>query len=402
MYDRGNNMKTKILFSLVSIFILSIFSGCYTQIMWRDTGGDYEYRTKVKKKVQIEEEEKYVEEDTTYVEEDTSYIYDEEEAGYYEDEDYYYPSHRRGFKYYYPSISIVFGSTYFYDPWYFSNWYFPWDWCRVYYPGYWWYWPWYSWGGWYYSPSYFYYDPWYNYWTWNWGYWNYPVYKYRKNDFTRLRDNDGGRGRIVSGGNLGRDLKLRTRDINDRRIDSGREHPGVRDRNIRIDDRMPTRTLEREKKILERDKTDKPTRSKDVTIERTKRIDDRKPPTGLRDKNQRNIKDKTIERKTDEKNIRKNDSETKKRIEKREIPKINYQPPRREYTPPKREEPRKEYTPPKRNDQPTRESNPPRYEPPRREYSPPPQRSTPPSYNPPPRQSPSPSQGNSSSTRRRD
>lgn len=397
-------MKTKILLSIVSLFILFILSGCYTQIMWRDTSGDYEYRTKAKKKLQIEkEEEKYEDEDTAYVDEDSSYAQEENESGYYEDDYYYYPSHRRGFKYYYPSISIVFGSTYFYDPWYFSNWYFPWNWYRIYYPGYWWYNPWYSWGGWYYSPSYFYYDPWYNYWTWNWGYWNYPVYKYRKNDFTRLRDNDGDRGRIVSGGNLVRDLNLRTRDINDRRIDSGRERTGVRDRDIKIDDRMPSRTLERERKVLERDKNDQPTRSKGVTIERNKPRDDRKPPTDLRDKNQRNIKDRTIKRKTDEKNTRKNDPETDLRIEKRERPKIDYLPPHREYTPPKRnEEPRREYTPPRKSDPPTRESNTPRYEPPRREHTPPPQRSAPPSYNPPPRQSSPPSGNNSSSTRRRD
>lgn len=150
-------MKTLIKI-LILIPLLSL-GGCYTQLALRDSGDrDYE----------------------------DEYVYQEEadslgEETYYDDD---FPINRRYYWGYHPSVEFYFGIGRYYDP-------FWWDWyCCT--PGY--YWPW------------SYYSPWYNYSRYNyWSYYNpwyynygnnfyyQSTYKYR-NVYTRLRDNDGGRG----------------------------------------------------------------------------------------------------------------------------------------------------------------------------------------------------------------
>lgn len=269
-----NNQKFIWVLILLGIFI---FSGCYTQLKLEDD--DYSYR-KERKKVIIE---KRVEEDEEIVE-DTSY---ESTDGQIENEEetYYYPRHRRSYKFYHPGITIVIGGAVFYDPWYFDYFYYPYTVCRTYYLPWWWgyyscYRIWYGFA---------YYDPFYNpfyqppYW-WYDPYWyggSYPpIVQYRKNDFTRLRNNDGGRSGSVITGNWGRDLNLQI--ASDRTRARNNEIPGLRDinsRNVRtregeINLRIPTQKIPgsvRDKDL----KSTIPEERKRVDESKTPRIDDR-------------------------------------------------------------------------------------------------------------------------------
>jgi hypothetical protein len=454
-------MKIKNLYFWVFIIIGAFFlSGCYTQLKLEDD--DYAYK-KERKRVIIE---KRVEErDGETVEfSDTTYE-STDDYGYEEDEDhYYYPRHRRSYKFYHPGITIVVGGAVYYDPWYFDYFYYPYTICRTYYLPWWYgycscYRVWYGFAYYdpfynpFYAPPYWWYDP-----YWYGGYYP-PIVQYRKNDYTRLRDQDGGRSGLVRTGNWGRDLNIQVasertkmRDIEgssirtntgrerDTRIDTDLKVPTTRDRGATIDrdTRTTPRTQEkpntRKENVRDRDnnrnsppsidRSKTPTRTPDRTPDtRRERIDER--PKNSPDRNETpssrrfdsyipNLEQKVIiERNTDYRNndlpSKKNDDSNLRNYRNERI-RIEYEIPRREYTP-RFEERRTEQTRSNdsnsdenvrnssriRNEVPSynlpRRTETPRYEPPRFD---PPSRTYPPSFTPSP-QTPPPSRTPSTS-----
>lgn len=414
-----------------------IFSGCYTQLKLEDSDS-YPYKKEVRKKVIIKDQK---DDDRAYrgeteaeseVTEDTTYYEEEEET-------YYYPWHRRSFKYYHPGITIIIDGAIFYDPWYFDYFYYPWLYCRVYYS------PWY----WVYRPCYglvysaTFYDPYYNpffaspywynpYWYdpyWPWYYYP-PTIQYRKNDYTRLRDNDGGRG-IVKTGNWGRDLNLQVYDktkmresensligtrgteisgkVSDKPMGNERRPTYSTDRerikiskepiNSRINDRdQPTRKIYDTNRDRKNDRPNVPQRETGSDVKAPNNLPDRKetPKINYRYPTDQN-KEIIIERKLDipRTNTEKVQKQDKSRIERYKLPQIDYEIPRRDY---KQLIERKEVI--KKNSSPNDNKNGSiyrrpinevkRYKAPHRDYPSyqPPQRIQPPSYNPPQRVAP--------------
>ncbi len=187
-------------------------------------------------------EDEYAAEDYETAYADTTYEYydDSDDVTYMsEDEDYLYRPNRRYYYDYYPSVSLIYGSSLFYDPFY-------WDW---YYPRYTIFSP-------YYNP--YYYGSWYS------GYWNYyPYYhstpsyhKYRTNHITKLRDNNGGRGYTTRS----RD-DYRTRSIAKDGLVSRNESSRVKTRTTeRVIDselRKPNITRDSERKVINRERETK-------------------------------------------------------------------------------------------------------------------------------------------------
>jgi len=414
-------MKIRNVYIWVFLLIGALMvSGCYTQLKLEDD--DYAYKKErkrviIEKRVEEKDGEKYERIDTTYESTD-DYAYDDEDR-------YYYPRHRRAYKFYHPGITIVVGGAVYYDPWYFDYFYYPYVVCRTYYL------PW--WYG-YYScyrvwHGFVYYDPFYNpfyaapYW-WYDPYWyggHYPpIIQYRKNDYTRLRDQGGGRSGLVSTGNWGRDLNLQTasersrlRDIDrtsirtpsgrerDTRVDTDRRVPSVRDRGATIDrdsKTSPGRTTDNTRTGREtirdrsRDREASPPSDRGRLPDRSpdrgrERIDDRSkdkqepknsPPPRRYDTNIPNVEQKIIiernpdDRENDLPSKRNNDSDL--RNYRNERIRIEYEVPRREYNPPRYDErKREEYrenpstnSNRNQNNQPSRNSSP-RYEPRRTE-----------------------------------
>ncbi len=274
-----NNQKFIWVLILLGLFT---FSGCYTQLKLEDD--DYSYRNE-RKRVIIE---KRVEKEGEIIE-DTSYESTDGEVEYEEEETYYYPRHRRSYKFYHPGITIVVGGAVFYDPWYFDYFYYPYTFCRTYYLPWWWgyyscYRVWYGFA---------YYDPFYNpfylppYW-WYDPYWyggTYPpIVQYRKNDFTRLRNNDGGRSGSIITGNWGRDLNLQTASARSRTRNN--DIPGLRDinsRNVRTREgeiNLRTPTQKNPGSVRDRD-------SKTIILEERKRVNESKTPR-IDDRNKQN------------------------------------------------------------------------------------------------------------------
>ncbi len=261
-------MKRNFLSVLIIILLGAfIFSGCYTQLKLEDD--EYSYRWERKKTIiekRTEEQQEYENEDTTYESTDESVYEDEEDR-------YYYPSHRRKYKYYHPGITIDVGGAVFYDPWYFDYFSYPYTICRTYYlPGWYGYYSCYRvWYGFvyydpfynpFYSPPYWWYDP-----HWYGGYYP-PIVQYRKNDYTRLRDNDGGRSGAIRTGNWGRDLNLqvasersRLRDLDASR--DGRYLERERRKSSDIDINLPNTREQSRQKALDRDRSSEPNKTRD-------------------------------------------------------------------------------------------------------------------------------------------
>ncbi|MCX8057679.1 MAG: hypothetical protein N3F03_08740 [Ignavibacteria bacterium] len=316
-------MKNRLLIWVFVLIGTYFFAGCYTQVKLEDD--DYAYK-KERKRVIIEKrtekdgETQYERVDTTYESTD-DYAYDED------DDRYYYPRHRRAYKYYHPGITIVVGGAVYYDPWYFDYFYYPYPYvvCRTYYLP-WWYGYYSCYRVWY---GFVYYDPVYNpFWTppywwydpyWYGGYYP-PIYQYRKNDYTRLRDQDGGRLGSVRTGNWGRDLNLQVASERSRLRDGGRtgevdrstrptsidrerigtdrdasrtptlrDRSGTRDREtIRTPDRTREPNVDRS-----RDANRNTDRSREPNINRDRREERRQPPSDRR------LPDRTPNRDTD-------------------------------------------------------------------------------------------------------
>jgi len=372
-------MKIKNAYLWVLILIGSfLVSGCYTQIKLEDDDYSYKERKRViiEKRVEKDGEEETVTIDTTYESTDDT-AYDEDDARYY------YPRHRRAYKYYHPGITIVVGGAVYYDPWYFDYFYYPYVVCRTYYLP-WWYGYYSCYRVWYgfayydpfynpfYAPPYWWYDP-----YWYGGYYP-PIVQYRKNDYTRLRDQDGGRNGIVRTGNWGRDLNLQIASDRTRLRDDGirSDRSGTLDRNKRInrDDNLRTPTLRdngnnRDRDVNTRtpDRNREPNVRKDTRDEQKPRIPtDRRLPERNPDRNsnrnrdnsdrkdtpdrkqsdrrqydsflpnfeQRILIDKEIDSKprNNDQTTRRNNDE-KVRIYRDDRPKIEYDIPRREYQP---------------------------------------------------------------------
>lgn len=265
-------------FGVLILLGIFLFSGCYTQLKLEEDDDSYR---KERKKVIIE---KRIEKDGEIVE-DTSYESSDGEVEEEEEETYYYPRHRRSYKFYHPGITIVVGGAVFYDPWYFDYFYYPYTICRTYYLPWWWgyyscYRVWYGFTYYdpfynpFYSPPYWWYDP-----YWYGGSYP-PIVQYRKNDFTRLRNNDGGRSGSVITGNWGRDLNLQIANARSRTRNS--EIPGLRNinsRNVRTREgeiNLRTPTQKTPGSIRDRDsKTTIPKDRKRVNESKIPRIDDR-------------------------------------------------------------------------------------------------------------------------------
>ncbi|MGE5431755.1 MAG: hypothetical protein ACM3QX_11810, partial [Syntrophomonadaceae bacterium] len=193
---------------LILIILLVSFAGlygCYTQVATNDGRSSKRYHER-------DYEDSYSQRDTLYGDEyqnnDTSYYSDNYGDGttinnYYSD---YRPFYRRYYWGYHPGISVGI-SWGWNDPWY--N---PWSWAG-WYDNYWFSDPFYS--------SYYYNYPYFNnpYYGSNWypgyghyyGWGNWSTYKYRSNDYTRLRNSDGGRS---TAGLRSRDLLSPTRGTN--------------------------------------------------------------------------------------------------------------------------------------------------------------------------------------------
>ncbi len=281
--------KVKILIWVLFLVGAYFLSGCYTQVKLEDDEYSYQKDRKrviIEKRVEKDGEKEIVSVDTIYESTDDR-VYDEEE------ERYYYPKHRRLYKYYHPGITIVVGGSVYYDPWYFDYFYYPYPYvvCRTYYLP-WWY-GFYScyrvWHGLaYYDPYFYYYPP---YWWydpyWYGGYYP-PIYQYRKNDYTRLRDQDGGRSRTIGTGNWGRDLNLQVASERSRLRDGGRSgdmdrrtSPTSLDRERKSDriDEQRTPTLRDRSGTRDRDiNTRKPDRTREPSIDRERR-DERRQQT---------------------------------------------------------------------------------------------------------------------------
>jgi hypothetical protein len=447
-------MKTKNLYLMVLILVgVFFFGGCYTQLKLEDD--DYSYN-KTRKRVIIE---KRIEKDGDEVTEQVDTTYESTDNRAYEEETYYYPRHRRAYKFYHPGITIVVGGAVYYDPWYFNYFYYPYTVCRTYYLP-WWYGYYSCYRVWYgfayydpfynpfYAPPYWWYDP-----YWYGGYYP-PIVQYRKNDYTRLRNQDGGRRGSIITGNWGRDLNLqvasertRLRNIDGSTLRNSSERE--RRRTTDINNQIPT--LRSGYRNIERDKTPPASlpqrKPSDKNVDRN-RQDDRKPNSTGRERIQERTPNRNpdrstpnregndspsrrrfesnvpklereiiIERKVDDKTTRSNDnsnptnSNPNLRNYRNERIRIEYDIPRREYTPRFESESNRrfeqetkrnyDYNTPQRNSQRTRNDVPvyqsPRYEPPR--YEPPryesPERSntpsnTPRSVTPPPTRTPSP------------
>ncbi len=452
-------MKLKNLFFWVFLIVGAfLISGCYTQLKIEDD--DYAYKKErkrviIEKRVEEKDGETVERVDTTYESTD--------DYGYDKDVDhYYYPRHRRAYKFYHPGITIVVGGAVYYDPWYFDYFYYPYTICRTYYLP-WWYGYYSCYRVWY---GFVYYDPFYNpfyappYWWydpyWYGGYYP-PIVQYRKNDYTRLRDQDGGRSGLVRTGNWGRDLNIqvatertRLRDVErtsirtgsgrerDTRIDTDLKVPSTRDRGTTLDreTRTTPRTQEKPNTRKENVRDQGNDRNSTPPIDRGKvpnRNPDRTPNTGREriDDRPNNSPDRKenpssrryesfvpnleqrviIERNTDYRNSdlpSKKNNDANLRNYRNERIRIEYEVPRREYTP-KFEERRTEttrsndskndenvrnstrsryerpsYDPPRRTETPRYE--PPRFETPSRNNSP---SYTPPSYTPSPSRTPS-------------
>lgn len=413
-----------------------IFSGCYTQLRLEDSDG-YPYKKEVRKKVIIKDQK---DDDQAYRDETEAESEVIEDTTYYEEEEtYYYPRHRRSYKYYHPGITIIIDGAVFYDPWYFDYFYYPWLYCRVYYS------PWY----WVYRPCYglvywaTFYDPYYNpffaspywynpYWYdpyWPWYYYP-PTIQYRKNDYTRLRDNDGGRG-IVRTGNWGRDLNLQVYDrtkmrdsensligtrgtenrgrVSDKPMGNERRPTYSTDRerikiskepvNPRINDReQPTRKPDNKNRDRKNDRPNVPQRKTGSDVKAPNNLPDRKetPTRNYRYPTDQN-KEIIIERKLDlpRTNTEKVQKQDKSKIERYKLPQIDYEIPRRDYKQPiERNEVIKKNSSANDNNngsiyrRPNNEVK--RYEAPHRDYPSyqPPQRIQPPNYNPPQRVAP--------------
>ena len=110
---------------------------------------------------------------------------------------YGYPSYRKYFWNYYPSVSVVIGTGWYYDPWcwdpwYPSYWYYPSVYC--YYPTYW-------------YPNHYY--GWWDPYPYYGGYYS-SNYKYRTNDGYKIRNNSGIRNGSGTRNGGGRDRDLIT------------------------------------------------------------------------------------------------------------------------------------------------------------------------------------------------
>lgn len=380
-------MKIRNVYIWVFLLIGALMvSGCYTQLKLEDD--DYAYKKErkrviIEKRVEEKDGETVESVDTTYESTD-DYGYDEEE------DHYYYPKHRRAYKFYHPGITIVVGGAVYYDPWYFDYFYYPYTICRTYYLP-WWYGYYSCYRVWYgfayydpfynpfYAPPYWWYDP-----YWYGGYYP-PIVQYRKNDYTRLRDQDGGRSGLGRTGNFGRDLnlqvasersKLRDADRSTIRTTTGRE------RNSRIDTDLKIPSSRDRGATIDRDRTTSPNRSPESTTGRRETIRDRSngrqtpPPPQVRtpaknpdrgrekiDNRSRDMNDREStppsrrydtfipryeqreinidDRKDEIPSKRNNDSNVRSYRSEKII--IEYDVPRREYTSPRYEEKRKDY-----------------------------------------------------------
>lgn len=273
-------MKIKDFYKWVLVLVGAfIFSGCYTQLKLEDDEYAYKKERKrviIEKRVEEKDGERYERVDTTYESTD--------DYGYEEDGDhYYYPRHRRAYKFYHPGITIVVGGAVYYDPWYFDYFYYPYVVCRTYYLP-WWYGYYSCYRVWY---GFVYYDPFYNpfyappYWWydpyWYGGYYP-PIVQYRKNDYTRLRDQDGGRSGLVRTGNFGRDLNLQVASERSRLRDLDRESirsTSGRDRNSRIDRDLKVPSGRDRGATIDRDSKTSPSRTPENTSTGRETVRDR-------------------------------------------------------------------------------------------------------------------------------
>lgn len=188
---------------LILTILLVSLAGCYTQVATND--GRYS-----KKYHERDYEDSYDRNDSAYGDDyradDTTYYADNYRDGaiinnYYFG-DSYRPYYRRYYRGYYPGfsvgISVGFWDNVWYDPWSYAGWY---DnyWYDPFYPSY------------YYNYPYFYppyYGSYYGGYGHHYGWGNWTTYKYRSNDYSRLRSNDGSRG---TSGLRSRDLLSPTR-----------------------------------------------------------------------------------------------------------------------------------------------------------------------------------------------
>ncbi|MBK7629837.1 MAG: hypothetical protein IPJ23_03880 [Ignavibacteriales bacterium] len=173
--------KVKLVFlALLPVLLLNL-TGCYTQVASRDN--DYGNWNRTENKPYYDYQDEYDTTADSY--EDEEYAYDDNEDSYSESYGtettysfYGYPSYRKYFWGYHPAVSIVVGSSWYYDPWCWDPWYpsywsYPSPFC--YYPTYW------------YSHNYYgWWDP-YPYYG---GYYS-STYKYRSNDGYKIRNNSG-------------------------------------------------------------------------------------------------------------------------------------------------------------------------------------------------------------------
>lgn len=156
-------------FFMLAIFALTV-SGCYTQLAIEERRPDRSYSY-----------ENYG--DQEYTESDTIYYDEDENSGKVINNYYIVPGYRRYFWHYYPSTSIVIGTGYYFDFWFWDTWYPRWWYCDPWYP------PVAYYPFWYYHPNYYYYGGYY----WD-NYYTPKTYKYRNDNISRIRNNEGGRG----------------------------------------------------------------------------------------------------------------------------------------------------------------------------------------------------------------
>ena len=118
--------KVKLVFlALLPVLLLNL-TGCYTQVASRDNDYGNWNRTENKPYYDYEEEEYDTTADSY---EDEEYVYEDDEDSYSEGEGietsysfYGYPSYRKYFWGYHPAVSIVIGSSWYYDPWFWDPW----------------------------------------------------------------------------------------------------------------------------------------------------------------------------------------------------------------------------------------------------------------------------------------
>jgi len=374
-------MKKNKLTLLVMLPVLLLFlTGCYTQVATRDY--DYGNWSREKSKPYYDYEEN---KDTLTEQYNDEYVYDDQDSSIDENKteiNYYfygYPSYRKYFWNYYPSVSVVIGTGWYYDPWWYwdpwypSYWYYPSVIC--YYPTYW-------------YPRYYY--GWWNPYPYYGGYSGYysSTYKYRTNDIGKIRNSSGvrnsGSGRDLfatrDGNSQLRDqLKTRERQIVSGRDELKREKIGLRD-NTRIttrdknttrdvirdretirknDDRIKTST--RTNEIIRKTETQRNT-DKDVIRDTRKKTNDNRINTQKRTETEK--KGPVIKRNNTNKNneTRKKEAPKENRTNNPTIkknPETNKNNTNRNYTPPKTNNTPRSYSPPKTNDTP-RSYSPPR------------------------------------------